>query len=166
VHGCNVQIIPIREMCVFISVHYVSKGRVTDSQTVTFSRFVTEKYESVLFSVELCYVSLLFLYIGVLRLYCLMYIGYVCLCCLKFIGVTCLCCWIILRYVSLLFSVHWCYVSLLFNVFCCCAPLLFSVYWWCVSLLFNVYWCYVFGDIYFLQFPVIISTKVCASTSI
>ena len=45
--GSNVQIISISEMYASVSVHFVSKGHITDSLTVTFSRFSTERYVSV-----------------------------------------------------------------------------------------------------------------------
>jgi len=47
VRGSNVQIISISEMYASVSVHFVSKGHITDSLTVTFSRFSTERYVSV-----------------------------------------------------------------------------------------------------------------------
>jgi hypothetical protein len=92
VRDSNVQIISISEMYASVSVHFVSKGHITDSRTVTFSRFSTERYVSLLFNVYLCYVSLLFnvywCYVSLLlNVYCV-----ICLFCLMCIGVTCLCC--------------------------------------------------------------------------
>jgi hypothetical protein len=59
VHGSNVQIIRIIEMCASMSANFVSKGQITDSRTVTFSRFSTERYVSMLFNVYWCSVCLL-----------------------------------------------------------------------------------------------------------
>jgi len=47
VRGINVQIIRISEMCGSIIVHFVPKSQITDSRTVTYGRFSTERYVSV-----------------------------------------------------------------------------------------------------------------------
>ena len=147
VHGSNVQIISVSEMCASFSVHFVSKGQITDSRTVIFSRFSTERYVSLLFNVYwfyvwciMCYVSLLF------KLYwcyvSLLFNVYWCYASLLFNVYWC--------YVCLLFKVYLCYMSLLFNVYWCYGSLLFNVYWCCVCLLFDIYWYSVIGNVYFL----------------
>jgi hypothetical protein len=77
VRGSNVQIISISEMYASVSVNFVSKGHITDSRTVTFSRFSTERYVSLLFNVYWCYVSLLF---NVYWCYVCLLLNYIVLC--------------------------------------------------------------------------------------